>query len=139
MTQADSNPTEASAAAPLHMIDIIRKKRDGGALNEREIAFVANGRGEWLDSGGPACGVADGVVDQRALAFDETRALTLAMRDSGEKFSPAGLGKRDGRQAFLGRRGRQDEFSRRAARGGVRRGCAHDQRARAGPHRRNAG
>ena len=36
--------------------------------------------------------MADGVVDQRAFAR-ETRALTLAMRDSGEKFSPAGLGK----------------------------------------------
>ncbi len=30
----------------------------------------------------------------RGLSLDETRALTLAMRDSGEKFSPAGLGKR---------------------------------------------
>ena len=29
----------------------------------------------------------------RGLSFDETRSLTLAMRDSGEKFSPARLGK----------------------------------------------
>ena len=29
----------------------------------------------------------------RGLSLDETRALTLAMRDSGEKFSPARLGK----------------------------------------------
>jgi hypothetical protein len=42
MMQRDSNSTELSAA-PLHMIDIIRKKRDGGALDAREIAFVAGG------------------------------------------------------------------------------------------------
>ena len=30
----------------------------------------------------------------RGLSLEETRALTLAMRDSGEKFSPARLGKR---------------------------------------------
>jgi pyrimidine-nucleoside phosphorylase len=29
----------------------------------------------------------------RGLSMDETRALTVAMRDSGEKFSPGGLGK----------------------------------------------
>ena len=33
----------ASSSAPLHMIDIIRKKRDGGELDAREIAFVAAG------------------------------------------------------------------------------------------------
>ena len=36
--------------------------------------------------------MADGGVDQ-GLSLEETRALTLAMRDSGEKFSPARLGK----------------------------------------------
>jgi thymidine phosphorylase len=30
----------------------------------------------------------------RGLSLDETRALTLAMRDSGVKFSPTGLGRR---------------------------------------------
>ena len=30
----------------------------------------------------------------RGLSLEETRALTLAMRDSGEKFSPTGLGKK---------------------------------------------
>jgi pyrimidine-nucleoside phosphorylase len=81
-----------SAESPLHMIDIIRKKRDGDVLSAREIAFVAQG-------------AASGAVptDQLAawlmaswlngLNLDETRALTLAMRDSGEKFSAKGLGK----------------------------------------------
>src|SRR5208337_4077138 len=92
MTQSESADSGTSAAAPLHMIDIIHKKRDGGALDAREIAFVAAGA-----AGGSI------PVDQLAawlmavwfkgLALGETRALTLAMRDSGEKFSPARLGK----------------------------------------------
>jgi pyrimidine-nucleoside phosphorylase len=81
-----------STSAPLHMIDIIRKKRDCAALDAREIGFVV-------------AGAASGSVPLEQLAawlmaawinglsLDETRALTLAMRDSGEKFSPAGLGK----------------------------------------------
>ena len=81
-----------STPAPLHTIDLIRKKRDGGALDDREIAFIANG-------------AADGSIPMeqlsawlmaawiRGLSLEETRALTIAMRDSGEKFSPARLGK----------------------------------------------
>ncbi len=74
------------------MIDIIRKKRDGGVLDEHEIAFVVAGAASgsvpleqlatWL--------MASWLND---LSVEETRALTLAMRDSGEKFSPARLGK----------------------------------------------
>jgi pyrimidine-nucleoside phosphorylase len=77
---------------PLHTVDLIRKKRDGGSLDEREIAFLAAGAASgsippeqlsaWLMA-----------ALLRGLSLDETRALTLAMRDSGEKFSPARLGK----------------------------------------------
>ncbi len=93
MTQFDRTPLDANKTAPMHMIDIIRKKRDGASLDAREIGFVA-------------AGAADGSISEAELAawlmaawlnglsLDETRALTLAMRDSGEKFSPAGLGKR---------------------------------------------
>jgi pyrimidine-nucleoside phosphorylase len=74
------------------MIDLIRRKRDGGALDAREIGFLV-------------AGASDGSIPQeqlaawlmaawlRGLTLDETRALTVAMRDSGEKFSPRGLGK----------------------------------------------
>jgi pyrimidine-nucleoside phosphorylase len=78
--------------APLHTIDLIRKKRDGGALDAREIGFLVAGAAEgsipleqltaWLMA-----------AWLRGLTLEETRALTLAMRDSGEKFSPRGLGK----------------------------------------------
>jgi pyrimidine-nucleoside phosphorylase len=75
------------------MIDLIRKKRDGGALDAREIGFLA-------------AGAADGTIPLeqlsawlmaawlRGLSLEETRALTLAMRDSGDRFSPARLGKK---------------------------------------------
>jgi pyrimidine-nucleoside phosphorylase len=92
MTQADRMQTEESAAAPLHMIDIIRKKRDGSALSAREIEFVARGA---ADGSIPVDQLAAWLMAAwiRGLSLDETRTLTLAMCDSGEKFSPARLGK----------------------------------------------
>ncbi len=74
------------------MIDLIRKKRDGAALDAREIEFVVSGAAsgaiplEQLAAWLMAAWI-------RGLTLDETRALTMAMRDSGEKFSPARLGK----------------------------------------------
>jgi pyrimidine-nucleoside phosphorylase len=91
--------TEPTPASPLHMIDLIRKKRDGLALDPRELQFLANGA-----ASGAIPGAASSIpLEQlaawlmaawiRGLSLDEVRALTLAMRDSGEKFSPARLGK----------------------------------------------
>jgi len=83
---------DKSSSSPLHTIDLIRKKRDGGALDAHEIGFLV-------------AGAADGsiLLEQlaawlmaawlRGLTLEETRALTMAMRDSGDKFSPRGLGK----------------------------------------------
>src|SRR5208283_2470344 len=91
MTQSNNMPKDRTPA-PLHTIDLIRKKRDGGALDDREMAFIANGAAdgsipiEQLSAWLMAAWI-------RGLSLDETRALTLAMRDSGEKFSPARLGK----------------------------------------------
>ncbi len=79
-------------ATPLHMVDLILKKRDGGTLDAREIGFVAEGAAsgsvplEQLSAWLMAAWL-------RGLSLGEIRALTLAMRDSGEKFSPARLGK----------------------------------------------
>src|SRR5580658_2667446 len=79
-------------AAPLHMIDIIRKKRDGGALSEPEIQFVVTGA---ASGSVPLEQLAAWLMAAwlNGLSLDETRALALAMRDSGEKFSPVRLGK----------------------------------------------
>jgi len=92
MTTTDHTHMQAQTAVPLHMIDIIRTKRDGGTLTPAEIGFVVAGAASgsipieqlaaWLMA-----------AWLRGLSPDETRALTLAMRDSGEKFSPARLGK----------------------------------------------
>ncbi len=92
MPQFESTGSGTSATAPLHMIDIIRKKRDGGALDAREIEFVARGA---ANGSIPTDQLAAWLMAAwiRGLSLNETRALTLAMRDSGEKFSPARLGK----------------------------------------------
>ena len=79
-------------AAPLHAIDLIRKKRDGGALDDGEIAFLVAGA-----AGGstPADQLSAWLMATflRGLSLHEIRALTLAMRDSGECFNPSRLGK----------------------------------------------
>jgi pyrimidine-nucleoside phosphorylase len=81
-----------STSAPLHIIDIIRKKRDGGVLNAREIGFLVTGA---ATGSVPLEQLAAWLMAAwlKGLSLGETRALTLAMRDSGERFSPARLGK----------------------------------------------
>src|SRR5205823_1737571 len=81
-----------SGESPLHAIDLIRKKRDGGALEPREIGFLVAGAAggsipvEQLSAWLMAAWL-------RGLSLDEIRALTLAMRDSGERFDPSRLGR----------------------------------------------
>ncbi|MGD0681979.1 MAG: thymidine phosphorylase [Terracidiphilus sp.] len=87
-----SSSAAAPPLAPLHMIDLIRKKRDGGSLNAREIGFLVSGAAnESIPSDQLAAWLMAAWI--RGLSLDEARTLTLAMRDSGEKFSPARLGK----------------------------------------------
>ncbi len=89
-----SGPAAVRSAngASLHMIDLIRKKRDGGALDAREIGFlVAGAASESI----PLEQLSAWLMAARlnGLTIDETRALAVAMRDSGEKFDPSRLGK----------------------------------------------
>jgi pyrimidine-nucleoside phosphorylase len=88
-----SDPAQStSASVPLHTVDLIRKKRDGAALNQLDIAFLVAGAAsgsippEQLSAFLMAAFL-------RGLSLDETRALTLAMRDSGARFDPSCLGK----------------------------------------------
>jgi len=80
------------APAPLHMIDLIRKKRDGGSLDECEIGFLVAGASSGaIPSEQLSAWLMAALL--RGLSRDEIRLLTLSMRDSGERFSPARLGK----------------------------------------------
>ncbi len=71
-------PSDMPDHGPLHVIDLIRKKRDGLALDQREIAFLVSGAAsgsiplEQLSAWLMAAWL-------RGLSQDETRALTLAM------------------------------------------------------------
>jgi pyrimidine-nucleoside phosphorylase len=86
------NDRPESIAAPLHTIDILRRKRDGEALTDREIQhMVAGAASESIPVEQLAAWLMASWI--RGLSIDETRALTLAMRDSGEKFDPARLGR----------------------------------------------
>lgn len=83
---------DASTAAPLQMIDLIRKMRDGRALDDREIGFIVQGAARetipieqlsaWLMA-----------AWMNGLSIHETRALAIAMRDSGERLDSSHLGK----------------------------------------------
>jgi pyrimidine-nucleoside phosphorylase len=92
LIKVDHMRTEPNPDAPLHTIDLIRKKRDGGSLDAREIGFLVRGA---ADESIPLEQLSAWLMAAwlRGLCLDETRALTIAMRDSGEKFSPRRLGK----------------------------------------------
>lgn len=79
-------------SAPLHPVDLIRKKRDGESLSNDEIRFlVAGAAGSTIPLEQLSAWLMAAWI--RGLSLDETRALTVAMRDSGEKFDPSRLGK----------------------------------------------
>ena len=82
----------SSVQTPLHAVDLIRKKRDGETLTAREIEFIATGAATGSI---PSDQLAAWLMAAwlRGLSLDEVRALTLSMRDSGEKFNPHSLGK----------------------------------------------
>ena len=82
-----------------HIVDIIRKKRDGHALTAAEIGFVVAGAAKHANLNGPQ----DFSQPQLAawlmatflcgLTPAELHALTKAMRYSGEVFDPSPAGK----------------------------------------------
>jgi pyrimidine-nucleoside phosphorylase len=88
-----TNQASQLAETPLHIVDLIRKKRDGGSLNQREIDYLVAAASSEL---APIEQIAAWLMAAwiRGLSLDETRMLALAMRDSGVKFSPARLGRK---------------------------------------------
>jgi thymidine phosphorylase len=66
---------------PLHVIDLIRKKRDGGRLDARELAYIVKGAAyESIPAEQLAAWLMAAWI--RGLSLEETQALALAMRDS---------------------------------------------------------
>ena len=63
--------------------EIIRKKRDGGALSAEEIAFFVEGLTDGSVTEGQVAALAMAIFFNGMIA-EESVALTLAMRDSGE-------------------------------------------------------
>ena len=68
----------------MRMYDIIRRKRDGGELTEAEIRYFVEGyaKGEIPDYQASALCMA---IYFRGMTLAETTALTLAVRDSGDR------------------------------------------------------
>ena len=68
----------------MRMYDIIRKKRDGGELSKEEINFFIDGyvKGEIPDYQASALLMS---IFFNGMSFDETVALTFAVRDSGQR------------------------------------------------------
>jgi pyrimidine-nucleoside phosphorylase len=73
----------AVSQAPFRVVDLIRKKRDGGELSAAEIGFLVNA---YTEGGVPDYQVASWLmtVVLRGMTRAETAALTHAMLHSGE-------------------------------------------------------
>ncbi len=69
--------------------EIIRKKRDGGALSREEISFLVKGLTDGSVSEGQVAAFAMAVFF-RGMEMEERVGLTLAMRDSGDVLDWAG-------------------------------------------------
>ena len=84
--------SHSSDPPPFRVIDLIRKKRDGGVLAPREIEYlVAGAAAESILPEQLSAWLMAALL--RGLSLDEIRALTVAMRDSGERFDPSRLGR----------------------------------------------
>ena len=84
--------------------DVIRKKRDGGELNDEEIQFFVDGLADESLPAEQVSALAMAVF-LNSMSFDEAAKLTLAMSASGTvlEWRPGGLDGTDCRQAFHGR------------------------------------
>ncbi|MFE6997689.1 thymidine phosphorylase [Microbacterium sp. NPDC057659] len=82
-----------SAVEPFDAVDVIRSKRDGGAVPEDALRWMVDAytRGYVSDAQMASFAMA---VFQRGMERDEIRVLTDAMIATGERMSFAALGKR---------------------------------------------
>ena len=84
---------QTSRIEPFDAVDVIRAKRDGGAVPEPALRWMVDAytRGYVTDPQMASFAMA---VFQRGMERDEIRVLTDAMISSGERMSFAALGKR---------------------------------------------
>ncbi|MHB1021983.1 MAG: thymidine phosphorylase [Acidobacteriaceae bacterium] len=76
----------------MHMVDLIRRKRDGGELTSEEMQYlVAGAANQSISQAQLAAWLMATWI--RGLSRTELHALTTAMRFSGEVFDPSPLGK----------------------------------------------
>lgn len=76
----------------MHVVDLIRKKRDGGELTADEIVFLVRGAADQsISEARLAAWLMAAFL--RGLSDAELAALTRAMRFSGEAFDHSGLGR----------------------------------------------
>ena len=117
--------------------EIVRKKRDGGALSKDEIAFLIEGLTKGSVSEGQVAAFAMAVFFQ-GMDMDERVSLTLAMRDSGDVLSwPNAKGPVLDKHS-TGGVGDNVSLMLAPIVVGLRRRCADDFRPRARPYRRHA-
>ncbi|WP_315070230.1 thymidine phosphorylase [uncultured Microbacterium sp.] len=81
------------AIEPFDAIDVIRAKRDGGAVPEAELRWMVDAYTRAYVSDAQMASFAMAIF-QRGMERDEIRVLTDAMIASGERMSFASLGKR---------------------------------------------
>ncbi|MFK4836412.1 thymidine phosphorylase [Microbacterium sp. ZW T2_14] len=89
---AVGQPVEPHAVEPFDAVDVIRSKRDGGAVPDPALRWMVDAytRGYVADSQMAAFAMA---VLLNGMTRDEIRVMTDAMIASGERMSFAGLGK----------------------------------------------
>ncbi len=68
----------------MRMYDIIKKKRDGGTLTDEEISFFVKGYTDGVVPDYQASALCMAIWHS-GMTAEETTALTLAMRDSGDR------------------------------------------------------
>ena len=122
----------------MRTVDLIQRKRDGEELAPEEIRVPGERLHQRRDSRLPDVGFPDGRLllrDDRPRGQPPDRVHAAFRRNRRS----VGHSRREGRQAFHRRRGRQDQPHRGAAGRSGGRGGADDVGPRAGPHRRHAG
>ncbi len=104
----------------MRAVDLIRQKRDGGALDRDAIDFFVAGVTDGTLPDYQVVRAADGDL-LRGMTADETAALTDAMVRSGIRVEYPGTRRHARRQAQHRRRRRQDVARPCPARRGLRR------------------